>query len=144
MSSFLQKSAFALIALSLVLPALGAASVSERPGRGLRAQGPISDASNAHGSVATLGETGVHPGPAVSAPSQGRSGPDRAAEGWLHLGPILDGEHDELESVDDPVVTDRGPLPSLGRSRAALVAPLQFGFSEGLFAARASRGPPLD
>jgi hypothetical protein len=144
MSSFLQKAAFALIALSLALPALVAADVPERRERGAWAHSSSSGVSGAPARAERLGGERGHPVPVLSAATEGRPGPARSAEGWLPLGPALDGEHDDLESVDEAALIGRSPLPRPGRLHAAAPGPVQHGFSEGLFAARVSRGPPLD
>jgi hypothetical protein len=127
----LKAAVFVLVALSLAIPSISSA----------RFTGP--DVSTQVAATLTPGgATPSGPAWAGSEPIEPGSFPKEGSD--RHFDPVLDGESDDFEPIDDLEWTSGSSLVLADRSRSVVSGPAQHGFAEGLFSARASRGPPQD
>ena len=129
--SVLKTAVFVLVALSLAIPSISSARFTDFDASVYEAATRTASGVAPSG-LAWLGSAPLEPG---AFPEEGS---DR------HLEPVLDGESDDLEPLDDLEWTSGSSLVLADRTRSAVSGPAQHGFAEGLFSARASRGPPQD
>jgi hypothetical protein len=140
MSSLLKTTAIALLALSLALPALAAAEGAERGDR--IAERAVASAMAPAEWVDAAARPATTADGVLRAASEERSGDDRSSSATPHLDATLDGEIDDLESIDPLAFAGSSPALRLLTQRTRALDPTPHGFSEGLYGARASRGPP--
>jgi len=130
--SFLKTAAFVLVALSMAIPSVAPAGLAHLD---VVSRGAIECLARGHADAVVLEAVWSAPNEPGSFPQEGSP---------RHLEPVLDGECDDLEPVDDPELTSGAPPVLVALDRWSVADPDQHGFAEGLFSARASRGPPQD